>query len=90
MTGFNGGGYVGGETGWDWRVHGRCRTEDVDSNIFFPPAGREFAKERRRREAAAKSICGHCPVARECRSHAERYGEKYGIWGGLTVGELAG
>jgi WhiB family redox-sensing transcriptional regulator len=78
-----------GAVGWDWRVHGTCRGQEIDWDIFFAPSGRESAAARRRREAEAKSLCSACPVVRQCREHAATVGEKHGIWGGLTVEELA-
>ncbi|MGW6457688.1 WhiB family transcriptional regulator [Streptomyces sp. NPDC055078] len=37
--------------------------------------------------AAAKSLCGQCPVKRDCFNHALGNGTKEGIWGGLTEAE---
>lgn len=75
---------------WDWRVNSHCRRDDVDWEVFFEPSGREAASARRRREAIAKSLCSSCPVIRQCREHAVQFEEKHGIWGGMTVAELAG
>lgn len=36
------------------------------------------------RAANATRVCGACPVRAECREHAQRTAEPYGIWGGLT------
>ena len=75
--------------GWDWRVRGRCRDQGIDWEIFFAPSGREPAAVRRRREAEAKALCHGCPVVRQCRDHAVEFDEKHGIWGGMTVDEIA-
>jgi len=45
--------------------------------------------QRRRREAEAKAVCHRCPVITECRVHALRVHEPYGIWGGLSEEERA-
>ena len=62
-------------------MEGSCRT--VDPSLFFHPEG-ERGPARRERDAAAKQVCGSCPVLRECRKHALTVREPYGVWGGLT------
>lgn len=57
------------------------------SHLFFPPNTSERKDERDRRETRAKSICGVCPVSRECLDYALSIREPYGIWGGLTETE---
>jgi WhiB family redox-sensing transcriptional regulator len=37
-----------------------------------------------RREVAAKTICGRCPVIAECAAHALAVREPYGVWGGMS------
>jgi WhiB family redox-sensing transcriptional regulator len=37
-----------------------------------------------RESRQAKTICGACPVLRDCLINALRKGEKYGVWAGLT------
>jgi WhiB family redox-sensing transcriptional regulator len=69
---------------WQWQLHGLCR--GMDSSWFFYPDA-ERGPRREQREAAAKAICARCPVIVECRSHALRVQEPYGIWGGLTEHE---
>ena len=39
------------------------------------------------REMRAKSICQACPVLEQCRTHALRVDEPYGIWGGMSESE---
>ncbi|MDO5723285.1 MAG: WhiB family transcriptional regulator [Flaviflexus sp.] len=69
---------------WEWQHHGRCRTKDPD--LFFHPEG-ERGGPRKRRVEAAKKICLSCPVLTQCRDHALRVGEPYGIWGGMSEEE---
>lgn len=71
---------------WPWQTWAACR--GVDSSVFFSPDG-ERGRARTRREARAKELCGGCPVAFECRSHAISSGEVYGTWGGLSEGDRA-
>lgn len=66
---------------WEWQYQGACR--DAEPSIFFHPEG-ERGSARRRRDDAAKSVCARCPVIRECREHALRVREPYGVWGGLS------
>ncbi|WP_460539221.1 WhiB family transcriptional regulator [Glycomyces halotolerans] len=40
--------------------------------------------------AAAKRICAACEVKDDCLDVALKYGEDYGIWGGLTAVERRG
>lgn len=65
---------------WDWQSRGACR--DTEATAFFHP---EFERGSTRvtRAAAAKAICGRCPVLRQCREYALTAREAYGTWGGL-------
>lgn len=69
---------------WDWQLVAACR--GVDSSLFFHPEG-ERGAARSAREAAAKEVCGRCPVRAECATHALTVREPYGVWGGLTEDE---
>ena len=69
---------------WEWQLHGACRT--VDPETFFHPEG-ERGPRRRNRDAAAKAVCATCPVVLQCRAHALKVREPYGVWGGLTEAE---
>jgi WhiB family transcriptional regulator, redox-sensing transcriptional regulator len=69
---------------WAWQLQGACRASD--SSIFFAADG-ERGVRRLERESAAKRICARCPVLEQCRSHALRVRERYGIWGGMTEEE---
>jgi WhiB family redox-sensing transcriptional regulator len=66
---------------WEWQLRGSCR--DVDPAVFFHPDG-ERGPARALREATAKAVCATCPVLRQCRTHALRAREPYGVWGGLS------
>jgi WhiB family redox-sensing transcriptional regulator len=66
---------------WSWRLQAACR--DVDSAVFFSPDG-ERGPKRAAREARAKAVCARCPVIYQCATHAIRYDERYGVWGGLS------
>ena len=72
---------------WSWRLRAACR--DVDSAVFFSPDG-ERGPKRAAREARAKAICAGCPVIGQCATHAIWYGERYGVWGGLSERERLG
>jgi WhiB family redox-sensing transcriptional regulator len=69
---------------WEWQLLGACR--DVDPSMFFHPEG-ERGPRRSGREAAAKAVCGGCPVLDLCRRHALAVREPYGVWGGLSENE---
>jgi WhiB family redox-sensing transcriptional regulator len=66
---------------WEWQLPAACR--EVDPGWFFHPEG-ERDPARTVREAAAKVVCATCPVLRQCRVHALRAHEPYGVWGGLS------
>ena len=69
---------------WEWQLQGACRGKDTD--LFFHPEG-ERGPSRSNREAAAKAVCGRCPVMLACRAHALAAREPYGIWGGMSEHE---
>ena len=69
---------------WEWQYEGSCR--DADPTLFFHPEG-ERGAARRRRAAAAKSICAECPVINQCREQSLAVREPYGVWGGLPEDE---
>jgi WhiB family redox-sensing transcriptional regulator len=69
---------------WDWQLHGACR--GMNSEFFFH-ADAERGRARDWREARAKEICRGCPVMTQCREHALKVQESYGIWGGLGENE---
>ena len=72
---------------WDWQLDGACR--GMDSVYFFNPDG-ERGPARERRDINAKMVCSGCPVLMQCRKHALRVREPYGIWGGLSPRERDG
>jgi WhiB family redox-sensing transcriptional regulator len=67
---------------WEWQLMGRCR--DRSGTQFFHPDDDLGRISRRLREAAAKRLCGACPVRRQCATHALTVGEEYGVWGGFS------
>jgi WhiB family redox-sensing transcriptional regulator len=69
---------------WDWQLEGSCR--QVNPDVFFHPEG-ERGSARRTRDAAAKEVCLGCPVLVQCREHALRVREPYGVWGAMTEDE---
>ncbi|MDH4146481.1 MAG: WhiB family transcriptional regulator [Acidimicrobiia bacterium] len=60
------------------------------THLFFPAPG-EREPARRSREAAARSLCGSCPVQDACAEYARRHLE-HGFWGNESEDErvLAG
>ena len=69
---------------WDWQLPGACRGKNSD--VFYHPDG-ERGRARMQRELRAKAICNDCPVLQQCREHALKVAEPYGIWGGLSESE---
>lgn len=68
---------------WAWADLGRCR----ETPDLFYNSDEEAKATRRRKEAAAKKLCGQCPVIEACRQHAQASRELYGVWGGMTESE---
>ena len=66
----------------DWRPLARCR--DHDTNFFFPIGVTGPAIEH---IAAAKAVCGECPVQAECLEFALDSNQQYGVWGGASEEE---
>lgn len=69
---------------WEWQQEGLCRTTNPET--FFHPDG-ERGPSLRWRDQRAVAVCQQCPVIQECREHALRVREPYGVWGGLTESE---
>lgn len=63
-----------------WRQRGACR--GLDPNTFYPDEEDEVEAS-----AAAKVICGVCPVQESCLEFALSSRESQGIWGGATARE---
>lgn len=72
---------------WDWQKDAACR--GMSTSTFFHPDN-ERGDARRHRIRAAKAVCGRCPVVEQCRRHALKVAEPYGIWGGLSEAERSG
>src|SRR4029450_214976 len=77
---------IGTSALWSWRLRAACR--HVDSAVFFPPDG-ERPPQRDARETRAKPIRGGSRVIAQCAAYAIQYGERYGVWGGLSERERA-
>ena len=58
----------------EWTADALC--PQVDPDLWFPEKGESVADARR--------ICGRCPVATECLTHALTHHIPHGIWGGTT------
>ena len=71
---------------WEWQIQAACRGMDT-ATFFHPPNERDAAREGR--IAQAKAICSGCPAIDDCRNHALRVREPYGVWGGLCEDERA-
>jgi len=69
---------------WEWQERAACR--GLQRKMFFH-SHHERGPTRLRREAEAKAVCHRCPVISECRQHALRVQEPYGIWGGSSIEE---
>jgi WhiB family transcriptional regulator, redox-sensing transcriptional regulator len=71
----------------DWPVYAAC----VDNPAPFY-SSRHYERNgpaRSAREAAAKRICGQCPVRAACLADALDRREPHGVWGGLNEDERA-
>ncbi len=71
---------VGEEEIPDWRDSAACVLEDLD--LFFPMSTVGRAAEQQ--IAAAKAVCGRCPVRQDCLEWALDVGPEFGIFGGRT------
>ncbi|MGW2207736.1 WhiB family transcriptional regulator [Streptomyces sp. NPDC001774] len=60
-----------------WRHLAACAGADGD--MFF--------SDDRAASMSAQRMCDACPVALECRDHAEQTPERFGMWGGVTAGQ---
>jgi hypothetical protein len=60
----------------DWGDKAVCASEWVDPDWWFAAADDPD-------HAAARTICGSCPVRRSCLAHAIATNEPEGIWGGF-------
>ena len=60
-----------------WRADALCA--EVGLDLFYPEVGESTA--------AAKAVCARCAVRPECAQYALDHGERFGIWGGMSVRE---
>ena len=63
-----------------WGDEAVCASQRVDPDWWFAAADDPD-------HAAARTICGSCPVRRSCLAHALATGEPEGIWGGFDDSE---
>lgn len=63
----------------DYAWHGRANCMGVDPELFFPQRGGSTRE--------AKEVCRGCVVREECLEYAISYGERFGIWGGMSERE---
>jgi hypothetical protein len=68
--------------GTNWRLDAACVEPGIDPDFFF-----DLAEEDRSIEAAAKRICGSCPVQQMCLDAALAQEEEFGIFGGMNPKE---
>ncbi|MBX7450898.1 WhiB family transcriptional regulator [Mycolicibacterium sp. 3033] len=68
---------------WSWQWRGTCR--DYPIEVFFPDDPHRTVV--RHKENDAKAICRQCPVLQQCRDHALRTPEQFGVWGAMTASE---
>lgn len=61
-----------------WMDEAACKNR---TSLFFP--GEHALGE----VLTAKSICTDCPVVADCLDYALTFGEKDGVWGGLSAEE---
>jgi WhiB family redox-sensing transcriptional regulator len=68
----------------DWADEGACKGK---SKVFFPSGECGSNAVSPEVTAAAKAVCRRCPVQEPCLEFALATGERFGVWGGLDVGE---
>lgn len=60
-----------------WQDYANCL--GVDPDLFFPERGASTRE--------SKEVCRGCIVREDCLEFALSYGEKFGIWGGMSERE---
>ena len=65
-----------------WRDAAACRC--VEPDLFFPIGTTGTAVHH---IAAAKAVCGTCPVTNECLEFALETNQDSGVWGGTSEEE---
>jgi WhiB family redox-sensing transcriptional regulator len=63
-----------------WKEQASCKGL-VD--LFFPKQNQHKSSNPH-----AIAICNTCPVKTDCGQFALYSGERFGVWGGMTVGQL--
>jgi len=62
-----------------WTESALC--QQVDNEIFYPEHGQIWKANE------AKKVCALCEVRQQCLDYAIANHERFGVWGGMTVGE---
>lgn len=67
------------DAGMHWIHRAACRGADWE--VFFPSSSGRIGQAA---AMPAARLCGSCPVAHECATHAQTFPEsmRYGVWGG--------
>ena len=68
----------------DWRSQSACLTADPE--LFFPLSSVGPSLDQL---AAAKKVCGRCPVRQQCLDFALATRQPHGVWGGMSEKERA-
>jgi len=55
---------------------GEAVCAQTDPEVFFPEKGKS--------SRAAIRICKGCSVAPECLTYSLKFGERFGVWGGVS------
>lgn len=64
-----------------WAIRAACQGHNPEHWMDDRPG---------RPTAAARAVCGACPVRTACLAHALAHDEPWGMWGGLTTRERVG
>jgi WhiB family redox-sensing transcriptional regulator len=74
-------------SGLSWQERGACRHRRPGAVLRSRWGAGRTPTTGNERQAAAKAVCGGCPVLLECRRYGLDNRESYGIWGGLDEDE---
>jgi WhiB family redox-sensing transcriptional regulator len=74
------------ETDRAWMARALCH--GCDPETFFPIARPNTKEGYTRAVKNAQVICRNCPVIAECAGYAFRHEIRFGVWGGIDMGNL--